>query len=163
MYTFTVQSSSSSANAALPPHSCLQTSYPTSAQSVSSPAPSPPSLAPGCPSTPPASSPASLTLSGFFNGMLEVFEPRALNYFTFFRPILLTLSVSRNPILSRFPLSGFLDSLLCVLIAPTPGLAFSLLMPRTLAAVSSFSSVRAYLFLNFPPPLFLHLIPTLII
>ena len=37
--------------------------------------------------------------------MLEVFEPVALNYFTFSRPILLTLSVSRNPILTHLPLS----------------------------------------------------------
>ena len=101
-----------------------------------------------------------LTLSGFFNGMLEVFEPGALNYFTFFRRILLTLSVSRNPILTPLPLSGFLDSLLCVPIAPTPGLAFSLLMPRTPAATSSFLPGRVYFSLNFPPPLFLHLIPT---
>ena len=36
-----------------------------------------------------------LTLSGFFNGMLDVFEPGALNYFTFSQP---TLSASRNPI-----------------------------------------------------------------
>ena len=43
--------------------------------------------------------------------MLEVFEPGALNYFTFFCCILLTLSVSRNPILTHLPLSGFLDSL----------------------------------------------------
>ena len=83
--------------------------------------------------------------------MLEVFEPGALNYFTFFRPILSTLSAFRNPILT--PLSGFLDSLLCVLIAPTPGLAFSLLMQRTPAAALSFSSGRAYPFLNFLPPL----------
>ena len=95
-----------------------------------------------------------LTLSGFFNGMLEVFDPGALNYSTFFRPILSTLPASRNPILTHLPLSGFLDSLLCVLIAPTPGLAFSLVMPRTLAA--------AYPFLNFLPPLFLRSIPTLI-
>ena len=122
---------------------------------------SPPSLAPGRFSTPPASSPP-LTLSGFFNGMLEVFEPGALNYFTFFRPIQSILSVSRNPILTHLPLSGFRDSLLCVLIAPTPGLAFSLLIPRTPAAVSSFSSGRVYPSLNFLPPLFLRLIPTLI-
>ena len=94
--------------------------------------------------------------------MLEVFEPGALNYFTFFRPILLILSASRNPILTPLPLSGLLDSLLCVLIAPTPGLAFSLLMPRTLAAALSFLSGRAYPFLNFPPLLFFCLIPTLI-
>ena len=103
-----------------------------------------------------------LPLSGFFNGMLEVFEHEALNYFTFSRPILPTLSVSRNPILSHLPLSGFLDSLLCILIAPTPGLAYSLLMPCTLAAGASLSSGRAYPFLNFLPPLFLRVIPTLI-
>ena len=67
-----------------------------------------------------------LTLSGFFNGMLEVFKPGALNYFIFYRPIQSILSVSRNPILSHLPLSGLLNFLLCVLIAPTPGLAFSL-------------------------------------
>ena len=103
-----------------------------------------------------------LTLSRFFNGMLAVFEPGALNFFTFSSPILSTLSASWNSILTLLPLSGFLDSLLCVLIAPTPGLAFSLLMPRTLAAALSFLSGRAYPFLNFPPPLFLRSIPTLI-
>ena len=91
-----------------------------------------------------------LTLLGFFN------------YFIFYRPIQLTLSASRNPILTHLPLSGFLDSLLCVLIAPTPGLAFSLLIPRTPAAASSFSSGRAYPFPNSLPSLFLRLIPTLI-
>ena len=96
------------------------------------------------------------------NGMLEVFEPGALNYFTFFCPILSTLSASRNPILTHLPLSRFLDFLLCVLIAPTPGLAFSLLILRTLAVALSFSSGRAYLFLNFLPPFFLRLIFTLI-
>ena len=103
-----------------------------------------------------------LTLSGFFNGMLEVFEPGALNYFICYRPIQSTLSASRNPILTPLPLSGFLDSLLCVLITPTPGLAFSLLIPHTPAAALSFSSGRAYPFLNFLPSLFLRLIPTLI-
>ena len=103
-----------------------------------------------------------LTLSGFFNGMLEVSEPGALNYFIFYRPIQSILSASRNPILIHLPLSGFPDFLLCVLIAPTPGLAFSLLMPRTPAAALSFSSDRAYPFPNFLPPLFLCLIPTLI-
>ena len=87
-----------------------------------------------------------LTLSGFFNGMLEVFEPGALNYFTFSRPILSISSASRNPVLTHLPLSGFLDSLFCVLIAPTPGLVFSLLMPRTLAAALPFSSGRTYPF-----------------
>ena len=162
MYICTVQSGPVSANAALSPHPRLQTSYPPSAHSISSPsAPSPPSLSPGCPSALPVSSPP-LNLSRFFNGMLEVFEPGALNYFTFFRTILLTLSASRNPILTPLPLSGFLDSLFCVLIVPTPGLAFSPLIPRTLAAALSFLSGRAYPFLNFLSLLFLCLIPTLI-
>ena len=103
-----------------------------------------------------------LTLSGFFNGMLEIFEPGSLNYFTFFRPILSTLSAFRNPILTPLPLSGFLDSLFCTLIAPTPGLAFSPPILRTLAAALSFLSGRAYPFLNFPPSLFLRLNLTLI-
>ena len=90
----------------------------------------------------------SLTLSGFFNGMLEVSEPGELNHSTFSRPIQSTLSAS-NPkcsaiqILTPLPLSEFLDSLLCALIAPTPGLTFSLMMTRTLAAALSFLSDRA--------------------
>ena len=57
MYTSTVQSSPTSANAALSPHPRLLTSYPPSAHSISSPsAPPPTSLALGCPSAPPASS-----------------------------------------------------------------------------------------------------------
>ena len=101
-----------------------------------------------------------LILSGFCNGILEVFEPEALNCFTFFCPILSTLSASRNPILTHLPFSEFLNSPLCVLIASIPGLAFSLVMPRTLAAALSSLSGRAYLFLSFPSPLFLHSIPT---
>ena len=66
---------------------------------------------------PPASS-SFLTPSGFFNGMLAVSEPGALNYYIFFRPIPLTLSVSRNLILTHLPLSGSLDYVLCNLIAP---------------------------------------------
>ena len=57
-YTSIVQSSPSSTNAALPPHPRLQSSYPPLVHSISAlSAPSPPSLAPGCPSTPPSSSP----------------------------------------------------------------------------------------------------------
>ena len=67
-------------------------------------------LAPGCPSAPPASSP-TLTPSGFFNGMLEVFEQGALNYSTLFCPILSTSSASRNPFLNHLPLFRF--SALC--------------------------------------------------
>ena len=122
-----------SANAALAPHPRLQTSYLFSVHYVSSPsAPSPMPHAPGCwlflftscflfPSRIPP---------GFFNGMLGVFEPGALNCYTLFRLIQLTLFVSRNLTLINLPLSGSLDSLLCDLIAVTPGLVFFLLMSR---------------------------------
>ena len=100
----------------------------------------------------------SLTLSGFFNGALEVFEPGALSYFTFFCHILSTLSAFRNPILTHLSLSGFLDSLLCVLIVPTPSLAFSPPIPRTPAAALSFRQIGPKTFYL----LSLCLIPTLI-
>ena len=156
LYTSTVQSAFPLLMLHFRP-TLLQTSYPPSAHFVSSP-----------------SAPCSwlffyalcfrllLTPFGFFNGMLAVFKPGALNCFNCFCPILLTLSASRNSILTHLPLSESLDSLLCGLIAPTSGLAFSLMMPRTLAVVSSFSSGRAYLSLNFLPSLFLRLIPALI-
>ena len=151
------------ANAAPPPHPCFQISYPPSTHFVSSPSePSPPLHASGCFSIPLLSS-SPLTCSGFFNEMLEVSEPGALNYYTLFRLILLTLFVSRNLTLTHLPLSGSLDSLLCDLIAPSPGLAFFLPIPGTLAAVSLFSSGRAYPSLNFLPPLFLRFTPTLIV
>ena len=57
--------------------------------------------------------------------MLEVCEPGALNCYTLSRLIPLTLFVSRNLTSIYLRLSGSLDSLLCYLIAPTPGLAFS--------------------------------------
>ena len=102
------------------------------------------------------------TPSGFFNVMLGVSDPGVLSFYTLFRFILLTLFVSRILTFTHLPLSGSLDSLLFDLIAPTPGLALSLLMPRTLAAASSFSSGRAYLSPNYLPPFFLRLTPTLI-
>ena len=105
----------------------------------------------------------SLTFSGFFNGMLGISEPGALNYYTLFRLISLTLYISRNLTLIYLPIFGSLDSLFCDLIAPTPDLVFFLLMSQTLAAASSFSSSRAYSSLSFLPPLFLCLAPTLIL
>ena len=72
-------------------------------------------------------------------------EPRALNCYIFSRPIPQILSASRNLILTHFSLSRSLNYLLCDLIAPTPVLVFSLMMPLTLAAASSFSSGRAFL------------------
>ena len=139
-------------------------SYPPSAYLVSSPSASlPPLLASGCFSTPPASSSPPLNPSlGFFNGILAIFQPAAVNCYTFFRLIPLTLFVSRNLTSTYLPLFGSLDSLLCDLIATTPGVAFCFLMPHALAAESSFSSGGAYPFLNFRLPLFLCLTPTLI-
>ena len=58
MYTSTIESGHSSANSALSLHPRLQTSCPPSAHFISTSfAPSPLSLAPDCPSAPPASSP----------------------------------------------------------------------------------------------------------
>ena len=94
--------------------------------------------------------------------MLVVSKPGALNCYIFFRPILLTLSVFRNLISTYLLLSGSQDSLLCDLIAPTSGLAFSFVITRMLVAATSFLSDRAYFSLNFLPPLSLCLIPTLI-
>ena len=149
------------ANAALPSHPCLQIFYLPSAHCVFS------SLLPYHHLLLVAFLLRLLFLlpphsSGFFNGMQVVSELGSLNCFTFFCSILLTLSVSRNPIFTNVLLSGSLDSLLCVLIAPTPGLAFSLLMTGTLAAASPCSSGRAYLSLNFLPPLSPCMTPTLI-
>ena len=104
----------------------------------------------------------SLTFSGFFNGMLGVFKPGALNYYTLFRLILLTLFISRNLTSIYLPLFRSLASLLCDLMALTPNLVFFLLMSQTLAAPSSFSSSRAYSSLSFLPPLCLRFTPTLI-
>ena len=84
--------------------------------------------------------------------MLAVSEPGALNCYIFIRPVLLILPVSRNQIITHLSLSRSLGSLLCDLITPTPGLAFFIVMPRTLAA-SSFLSGRAYPSLDFLPPL----------
>ena len=63
-----------------------------------------------------------LTPPGFFNGMLVVSEPEALNFYTIFRLTPLNLSISKN--LTHLPLSRILDSLLCNLITPTSDLAF---------------------------------------
>ena len=100
--------------------------------------------------------------SGFFNGILGVSKPGALNCYTFFRLIPLTLFVSRNLILIYLPLFGSLDSLVCDPMASTPDVVFFLLMSQTLAAASSFSSGRDYPSLNILPPPSLRLTPTLI-
>ena len=111
VHTFSVlpgPSGPSSTNTTLPSHPRLQTSYISSAHCVSSPsAPSTTPHVPDCFSIPTVSS-SPLTPLGFFNGMLQVLEPGALNYYTLFYLILLTLFVSRNLNLIHLPLSGFL-------------------------------------------------------
>ena len=157
LYTSTVQSGPfgpPSANAALPPHPRPYTSYPL-----------PPTLylLPLHPYHRLLLLTVSLhLLLPLSNRMLAVPEPGALSFYIVFRLIPLALFVSRNPTLTHLTLSGSLNSLLCDLTASTPGLALPLLMPRMLQAASSFSLGRAYPFLNFLPPLFLRLIPTLI-
>ena len=123
---------------------------------------SPPLHAHGCFSTRAAYSSSPLILSGFFNEMLAVSESEALNFYTFFCLIPSTLFVSTNLTLTHLPLfdiPGF-SALRSDCIPSRSGI----LSPDTTHAssASSFSSGRAYLSLNFLPPLFLRLIPTLI-
>ena len=87
--------------------------------------------------------------------MLGVSEPGALNYYTLFRLIPLTLFISRNQTLIYLPLSGSLDILLYNPMASTPDLVFFLLMSQTPVAASSSSSSRTYSSVSFLPPLFL--------
>ena len=100
-------------------HPRFQSSYGFLSYFVSSPsAPSPSPHAPGCFSIifcfllP-------LTPSWLFNGMLGVSEPAALNFSTLFRPVHSTLFLT----LTHLLFSRSLDSLLCDLIEPDPGLA----------------------------------------
>ena len=88
----------------------------------------------------------SLTRSGLFNGKLEVYEAEALDFFTLSRFILKTLSIFKNPIFTRLPLSRFLNSQLCNLIAQNPGLSFCLLMACTAAVPGVNIFVRQGLF-----------------
>ena len=73
----------------------------------------------------------SITLLGFFNGMLGVSEPGALNYYTLFRLISLTLFISGNLTSIYLSLFEYQDYLLCNSMAPTPDLVFFLLMSQT--------------------------------
>ena len=82
-----------------------------------------------------------LTLSGFFNGMLEVFEPGALNYSTFFRPILAFSALHSDRTHSR---SGILSSDTThasdgVVIFVRQGLSFSELSTSTISSLDPYS------------------------
>ena len=108
-YTYTIQSSLPSADAALPPHPRLQTSYPPSAHSVSSPpAPSPPSLAPGCPFTPPAfSSPDSLRVHRWDAGGLRARSTELLHFLSSHPVDLICIQGSNLNSTSSFRIPGF--------------------------------------------------------
>ena len=105
MYTSTVQSIPSSANAALPPHPRLLTSYPSSAHSVSSSsAPSPPSLAPGCPSSPPGS---SLRVLKWNAGSLRARSTELLHFLSSHPVDLICIQESNLNLSSSFRIPGF--------------------------------------------------------
>ena len=161
MYTSTVQSCPPFTDAALPPHPRLQTSYPPSVHSISPPsAPSPPFLAPGRPSTPRASSPLpdSLRVLQWNAGGYQARSTELLHFLSSHSVDLICIQESNLNSSSSFRIPGF-----CTLRSDRThsSLAFSLLMPPTLAAALSLSSGKAYPSLNFLP-LFLHSIPTLI-
>ena len=109
----------------------------------------------GCFSIPPA----SLTSSGFFNGMLKISKPGALNCYTLSRLILLTLFTFRNPTLTHLPLSRSVDSLLCDLITLTPSLPFFPNDPHTSSGI--IISVRQCLSFSKLSTSSFHLTPTL--
>ena len=153
--THTSKTGPPSANAALPPHTHLQTSYSPSAHFVTHPLGTFPTLQ--CfwlffytfcfLSLPP------LTRSGFFNEIPEVFKPKVLYFSTLFPFIPQNLFVSRKKTSNRLFLSGSQDIPLWDPIALTASLKFFLLMTGTPAVLLSFSSRRACPSLNFLPPL----------
>ena len=164
MYTSTVQSGYPSTNAALTRHPRLQTSYPSSAHSISpSSAPLPPSLAPGCSSSPPASSPPpdSLRVLQWNAGSLRARSTELLHFLSSHPVDLICIHESNLNSSSSFRIPGFF-ALRSDRIHSRSGIFSRDTVPRTPAAALSFSSGRAFPFLNFPPPLFLCLIPTLI-
>ena len=103
MYTSAVQSSPSYANAALPLHPRLQTSYPSSAHSVSSPSvPSPLSLAPAC--FPP---PDSLRVLQWNAGGLSAKSTELLHFLSFHPVDLICIQESSLNSSSSFWVPGF--------------------------------------------------------
>ena len=110
MYTSTVQSGPSSTDAALSHHPRLQTSYPPSAHSISpSPAPSPPSLAPGYTSAPPASSPPpdSLRVLQWNAGGLRARSTELLHFLSSHPVDLICIQESNLYSSSSFRIPGF--------------------------------------------------------
>ena len=99
-----------STDAALTPHPRLQTSYPPSAHSISSSsAPSPPSFAPGRPSTPPASSPPhdSLRVLQWNAGGLQARSTELLHFLSSHLVDLICIQESNLNSSSSFQIPGF--------------------------------------------------------
>ena len=110
MYTSTAQSSPSSANAALSPHLCLQTSYLPSAHFISPPhAPPSSSLAPGCSSAPPASTPSpdSLRVLQWNAGGLRARSTKLLHFLLSHPVDLICIQESNLNSSSSFRIPGF--------------------------------------------------------
>ena len=110
MYTSTVQFIPSAANAALWSNPRLQTSYPLLARSVSSPsAISPPSLAHGCPSTPPvfSLSPDSLRVLQWNAGGLRARSIELLHFLLSHSVDLICIQESNLNSSSSFRIPGF--------------------------------------------------------
>ena len=162
MYTSTVQSSPASANAALLPHPCLQTSYPPSAHYISSPsAPPPLSLAPGFPSAPPASTPHpdSLMVLQRNAGGLRARSTELLHFLLSHPVDLICIQESNLNSSSSFRIPGF-SALRSDRTHYQSGILSS---DTTHASGSIVIFVRQGLsFLNFLHSLLLRLIPTLI-
>ena len=161
MYISTVESAPPSANAALSPHPRLQTSYPPSAHLISpSSALPPPSLAPGCTSAPPASSPPpdSLRVLQWNAGGLRARSTELLHFLSSHPVDLICIQESNLNSSSSFRIPGF-SALHSDRTHSRSGI---LSRDDTLATVSSFSSGRAYPYLNFLPTLFFRSIPTVI-
>ena len=156
MYISTVQSSPSSASAALPLHPRLQTSYFLSTHSVSSPSsPSPLPLARGCPST----SPDSLRVLQWNAGGLRARSTELLHFVSFHPVDLICIQESNLNSSSSFQIPEF--SALCSDHTHARSGIFSP-DPMHASGVSSFLSGRAYPFLNSLPSFFRCSIPTLI-
>ena len=171
MYTSTVQTGPTSTDAELTRHPHLQTSYPPSAHSISSfTAPSPPSLAPGRPSMPPASSPPpdSLRVLQWNAGGLRARSTELLHFLSSHPVDLICIQESNLNSSSSFRYPGF-SALLSdrthsrsgilspdashasggVVIFVRQGLSFSELSTSFLSSLDPYSDyVRVNIFLN---------------
>ena len=161
MYTSTEQCGPASANAALSPHPRLQTSYPPSAHSMSSPsAPHYRSLILAVllrllPPLPPD----TLRVLQWNAGGLRARSTELLQVLSSHPVDLICIQESNLNSSSFFRISGF-----SALHSARTHPRFGILSPDDAHASGgmSFSSGRAYPFLNFLPPLFLCLTTTLI-